>query len=45
MYKRQVRGTYKAYGQRLDIEQGVVRFVGPIDNPSLTILALSLIHI
>ena len=37
---RTVRGTYKAYGQRLDIEQGVVRFVGPIDNPSLTILAI-----
>jgi translocation and assembly module TamB len=35
-----VRGSYQAYGQRLDIEQGVVRFVGPIDNPVLDILAI-----
>lgn len=35
-----VRGTYQAYGQRLDIEQGVLRFVGPSDNPGLNILAL-----
>lgn len=35
-----VRGTYQAYGQRLDIEQGVLRFVGPPDNPVLDILAL-----
>lgn len=37
---RTVRGTYKAYGQRLDIEQGVLHFSGPMDNPSLTILAI-----
>jgi translocation and assembly module TamB len=35
-----VRGNYQAYGQRLNIEQGVVRFVGPIDNPVLDILAI-----
>lgn len=33
-------GQYRAYGQRLDVEQGVVRFSGPIDNPALDILAV-----
>lgn len=37
---RAVRGTYQAYGQRLDIEQGVLHFAGPVDNPALDILAL-----
>ena len=37
---RAVRGTYRAYGQRLDIEQGILRFVGPVDNPALAILAI-----
>ncbi len=37
---RTVGGQYRAYGQRLDIEQGVVIFSGPPDNPSLDILAL-----
>jgi translocation and assembly module TamB len=37
---RTARGTYKAYGQRLEIEQGVLRFVGPVDNPVLDILAI-----
>ncbi|MDD2926525.1 translocation/assembly module TamB domain-containing protein [Rhodoferax sp.] len=37
---RTVNGTYQAYGQRLLIERGVLRFTGPIDNPALTILAL-----
>lgn len=37
---RTVRGSYRAYGQRLQIEQGLVRFNGPYDNPSLDILAL-----
>ncbi len=37
---RTVRGTYKAYGQQLAIEEGVMRFSGPLDNPSLDILAL-----
>jgi translocation and assembly module TamB len=35
-----VRGSYKAYGQQLDIEEGVLRFSGPYDNPALDILAL-----
>lgn len=37
---RAVGGSYKAYGQQLDIEQGVLRFAGPYDNPALDILAL-----
>jgi len=37
---RAVRGTFLAYGQRLDIEHGLLRFVGPVDNPALDILAL-----
>ena len=37
---RTVRGSYKAYGQLLDIEQGVMRFTGRYDNPALDILAL-----
>lgn len=37
---RTSRGTYRAYGQRLDIEQGVLRFVGPYDNPALDVLAI-----
>jgi translocation and assembly module TamB len=35
-----VHGNYQAFGQRLNIEQGVVRFVGPVDNPVLDILAI-----
>ncbi len=35
-----VRGTYLAYGQRLDIEEGELRFTGPFDNPTLNVLAL-----
>jgi translocation and assembly module TamB len=35
-----VRGSYKAYGQQLDIEEGVLRFTGPYDNPALDILAI-----
>ncbi len=37
---RTVGGTYKAYGQQLDIEEGVLRFNGPYDNPALDILAI-----
>jgi translocation and assembly module TamB len=37
---RALRGTYQAYGQRLDIERGLLRFVGPADNPMLDILAI-----
>ncbi len=33
-------GQYRAYGQRLDIEEGVLRFGGPLDNPALDILAI-----
>lgn len=34
------RGIYRAYGQALGIEQGIIRFNGPVDNPGLDILAL-----
>jgi translocation and assembly module TamB len=37
---RTVGGSYKAYGQTLDIDTGVLRFNGPYDNPALDILAL-----
>lgn len=37
---RTVRGFYRAYGQRLNIERGLIRFNGPYDNPSLDILAI-----
>ncbi|WP_396435827.1 translocation/assembly module TamB domain-containing protein [Limnohabitans sp.] len=33
-------GRYKAYGQQLNIETGVLRFDGPYDNPSLDVIAL-----
>ena len=33
-------GEYRAYGQQLDVERGVLRFTGAIDNPSLDILAV-----
>jgi translocation and assembly module TamB len=35
-----IGGEYRAYGQRLDIERGELRFSGALDNPSLDILAL-----
>ena len=34
------RGTYAAYGQKLDIDRGIVAFSGPADNPRLDVLAL-----
>ncbi|MFA5083185.1 MAG: translocation/assembly module TamB domain-containing protein, partial [Hydrogenophilaceae bacterium] len=37
---RVVKGTYAAYGQRLDIERGQLNFQGPLDNPGLNIVAL-----
>jgi len=37
---RTVAGRYRAWGQMLDIETGLVRFNGPYNNPSLDILAL-----
>ncbi len=33
-------GTYLAYGQRMQIERGALRFDGPVGNPTLDILAL-----
>jgi translocation and assembly module TamB len=33
-------GEYRAYGQRLNVERGVIRFTGPLDNPALDILAI-----
>lgn len=35
-----VQGRYRAWGQALDVETGLLRFSGPYDNPSLDILAL-----
>ena len=37
---RAVGGTYEAYGQRMNIERGELRFTGPPDNPALDILAV-----
>ncbi|MDO8905093.1 translocation/assembly module TamB domain-containing protein [Hydrogenophaga sp.] len=37
---RTISGTYRAYGQQLNIETGALRFNGPYDNPSLDILAV-----
>lgn len=37
---RIAKGTYTAYGRKLAIEQGVLRFSGPLDNPALDILAM-----
>jgi translocation and assembly module TamB len=34
------KGRYAAYAQTLDIERGVLRFVGPIGNPGLDVLAV-----
>ena len=33
-------GKYRAYGQQLDIETGIVRFHGTLENPSIDVLAL-----
>ena len=33
-------GRYAAYAQTLNIERGVLRFAGPIDNPALDVLAV-----
>lgn len=37
---RTVRGTYRAYGQQLAIESGVLGFAGAYDNPLLDITAV-----
>jgi translocation and assembly module TamB len=34
------KGTFAAYGRELAIEQGVLRFNGPLDNPALDIAAM-----
>lgn len=34
------KGRYAAYAQSLDIERGVLRFAGPIDDPGLDVLAV-----
>lgn len=34
------KGTYSAYGRELAIEQGILRFGGPLNNPALDILAM-----
>ncbi len=35
-----IGGEYRAYGQWLDIEEGIIRFTGPYSNPQLDILAI-----
>lgn len=37
---RAASGTYRAYGQQLNIETGVLRFTGPYDDPALDIRAI-----
>jgi translocation and assembly module TamB len=37
---RTEEGRYRAWGQALDVETGLVRFNGPYDNPALDILAI-----
>ncbi|WP_312303867.1 translocation/assembly module TamB domain-containing protein [Pulveribacter sp.] len=34
------QGRYRAWGQALDVESGLLRFNGPYDNPALDVLAL-----
>ena len=37
---RTEQGRYRAWGQELDVESGLLRWNGPYDNPQLDILAL-----
>lgn len=37
---RTEQGRYRAWGQSLDVESGLIRFNGPYNNPSLDILAI-----
>lgn len=37
---RAVDGVFNGYGQRLQINRGIVTFQGPIDDPALNVLAL-----
>ena len=32
-------GTYKLYGQRLNVERGIITFQGPLDDPALNMFA------
>jgi len=34
------KGTFSAYGRELAIEQGTLRFTGPLNNPALAIVAM-----
>ena len=34
-------GTYDAYGQKLEIEQGQLLFSGPLDDPGLDVRAVA----
>jgi len=33
-------GTYEGYGQKLEIERGILNFQGPVDNPGLNVRAM-----
>lgn len=35
-----VRGTFEAYGRKLDIDKGSIYFTGPLENPGLNIRAM-----
>lgn len=35
-----IKGAYTAYGQRLEVERGILNFQGPLDNPGLNIIAM-----
>jgi translocation and assembly module TamB len=37
---RIVKGTYEAFGTKLDVEHGVINFQGPLANPNVDILAM-----
>jgi len=37
---RTLDGIYTGYGQRLQIERGIVTFQGPLENPALNVLAV-----
>jgi translocation and assembly module TamB len=37
---RTEEGRFDAYGQKLEIERGIVNFLGPIDDPGLNVLAV-----
>ncbi|MGH6610495.1 MAG: translocation/assembly module TamB domain-containing protein, partial [Burkholderiaceae bacterium] len=37
---RTVGGVYQGYGQRLQIQRGILTFQGPVENPALNVLAV-----